>query len=214
MRNEHRKISQIFLRRLINRHRRRGRGGFKTDAKENNFLRRILFGEFHGIERRINNPHIAAFGLDRKQIRRAAGHAQHVAERGENHVWSRGDFQRLVNHLQRRHADRTARPVNERDLLRQQFINAEFHNRVRLAAADFHDVPRLRRDAVNFARKLLRQPHRGIRPEISWPCLLQFAQFFHLFQIFKNFLRLVLVHPAQREPDMDDDVIADRASGT
>ena len=108
-----REILQPFLRRLINGHRRRGRGGFKTDAEENDFPRRILLGDFHRVERRINDAHVAAAGLDRKQIRRAARHAQHVAERSENHVGPRGDFQRLVNQFERRDANRAARAVDQ-----------------------------------------------------------------------------------------------------
>ena len=46
--------------------------------------------------------------------------------------------------------------MNERDLFGQQLINAEFDDGVRLAAADFHDVPRPGRDAVNLPRQLLR----------------------------------------------------------
>src|ERR1035437_1795313 len=157
MRDEHGEIFQTFLRGLKHGHSCRGCGGFKTDAQENNFLRRILFRELHRIERRINDAHVAAASFDRKQIRHAAGHAKHVAKRSENHLGSRGDFQRLVYDFQRRHTNRTTRPVDESDLLRQQFINAEFDDRVRLPAADFHDVPWSCRDAVDFACELLRE---------------------------------------------------------
>ena len=46
--------------------------------------------------------------------------------------------------------------MNQSDLFGQQFINAELDDGVRLAAADFHDVPRTGRDAMNFPRELLR----------------------------------------------------------
>ena len=90
----------------------------------------------------------------------------------------RGDFERLVDHFERRHAHRTARSVNERDLFRQQFINAELHDGVRLAAADFHDVPRPRRDAVDFrapiaahssAVAIFVQKFHGRRPSFNSP---------------------------------------------
>ena len=145
------------MRGLINRHRRGRRRGFKTDTEKNHLLCRILFGKPHGIERRINNAHVAAPGFDRKQIRRAAGHAQHVAERRENDVGPRGDIKRLVYDFERRHADRATGAVDECNLLGQQFINAELHDGVRLAAANLHDVPGPRRDAVHFARNLLRE---------------------------------------------------------
>ena len=52
----------------------------------------------------------------------------------------------LVDHLERRHAYRTAGPVDQRDLPRQHFVQAEPHDGVRLAAADLHHVPRPGRD--------------------------------------------------------------------
>ena len=57
-----------------------------------------------------------------------------------------GDLDGLVNQLDRRHTDRAAGAVYERDPARQQFINAEFDDGVSLAAADFHHRPRPGRD--------------------------------------------------------------------
>ena len=54
----------------------------------------------------------------------------------------RSDGQRLVNHLQRGHAHRTAGAVHQLNLGRKNFVNAIAHQRVRLAAADFHQHPR------------------------------------------------------------------------
>ena len=60
------------------------------------------------------------------------------------------DRERLVDHLQRRHTNRTTRPVNQLDLVRQQAIEPIFHDRVRLPAADFHQDPRFGDDSANL----------------------------------------------------------------
>jgi len=44
--------------------------------------------------------------------------------------------------------------------------------------------------------------------------LRQFAQVFHLLEVIENLGRLLLVQPAQREADVDDDVITDLGFGT
>ena len=90
--------------------------------------------------------------LTRQQIVRAARHAQHVAERAEDHAGRDGDLDGLVDQLERRDADRTARAVHERDLWRQQLVDAELDDRVGLPAADFHERPRPRRDAPHGPR--------------------------------------------------------------
>ena len=46
-----------------------------------------------------------------------------------------------VDHLQRRHADRAARPVDQFDLGGKQLVDAVLDDRVRLPAADLHDRP-------------------------------------------------------------------------
>ena len=50
------------------------------------------------------------------------------------------------------------RPVNQLNWLRQQFINAELDDGVRLPAADLHYFPWSRRGPMKLARKLLREP--------------------------------------------------------
>ena len=100
--------------------------------------------ELHRVERRVDDAHVAAGGLDGEQIAVRARHAQHVAERAEDDVGPRGDLDRLVDHLERRDADRAARAVDQRDLRRQQLVDAELDDRVGLAAADLHERPRPR----------------------------------------------------------------------
>ena len=46
-----------------------------------------------------------------------------------------------VDHLERRHADRAAGPMDERHLFGQQAVDARLDERVRLSAADLHQVP-------------------------------------------------------------------------
>ena len=55
-----------------------GRRSFKSYGKKNDFFFGIFNGQFKGIERRIDNSHIAAGSFDRKQILRNARDAQHV----------------------------------------------------------------------------------------------------------------------------------------
>ena len=52
-----------------------------------------------------------------------------------------GDGVGPVDHLQRRHADRAAGAVHQLDARRQDVVDAVLDDRVRLAAADFHDGP-------------------------------------------------------------------------
>ena len=54
----------------------------------------------------------------------------------------RGDRERLVDQLERRDADRAARAVHQLDLRRQQLVDAELDDGVRLPAADLHERPR------------------------------------------------------------------------
>ena len=156
VRDQQREVLEALLRGLINRHRRGGGGGFEADAEEDHFLGRVLLRELHGVQRRIDDPHIAAAGFDGQQIGRAARHAEHVAERAEDHVRPGGDLQRLVNQFERRDADRAAGAVDERDLLGQQFIDAELDDGMGLAAADLHEGPGPGGDAGDLARELLR----------------------------------------------------------
>src|ERR1019366_8270385 len=45
------------------------------------------------------------------------------------------------------------------------------------------------------------------------PAFLQLAEFLHLFQILENFVRFLLVDPAEGEADVDDDIITDLCLG-
>ncbi len=90
-------------------------GGFKADAEENHLLVRVLDGEFDGVERRIDDAHVAAAALDLKEVALGAGDAEHVAEGAEDDAGLRGDGQSLVDEFERRDADGAAGAVNHFD---------------------------------------------------------------------------------------------------
>jgi hypothetical protein len=119
-----------------------GGGGFEADGEEHHLAVRMPPCQGYRVEGRVHDAHVAARGLDREQIARAARHAQHVAEGAEDDAGAGRDLQRLVNDLQRRHAHRAARPVHQRELRREQFVEAEFYDGVGLPAADLHQRPR------------------------------------------------------------------------
>ena len=140
--DEYREVRQTKLRRLDDRH-SVGRGGcLEADGEENDLPVGMLLGQGHGVHRRIDQPHVAPFRLDGEQVLPRAGYAEHVAERAENHLRPAGDDHRAVDALDGSDADRAARAVDQRDLRRQHLIQPVADDRVRLPAANLHDVPR------------------------------------------------------------------------
>ncbi|OPZ83305.1 MAG: hypothetical protein BWY76_02334 [bacterium ADurb.Bin429] len=126
------------------RHRQRvgGGGRFKAHREEDHLAIGMLPREGKGIQRRVDDAHVAAVGFHREEVFRRARHAQHVAVGAEDDLRARGDFHRFVNEFHRRHAHRAAGAVHQRDRRRQQRIYAELDDGVRLPPADFHDRPR------------------------------------------------------------------------
>ena len=144
VRNQHREVLQAQLRRLHDRHRVGRGGGLEADGEEHDLPLGFFAGQGHGVHRRVDDPHVAPFRLDREQVLLRAGHAQHVAERAEDHLRPGGDGHGPVDHLDRRDAHRAARAVDQRDFPRQHLVEREANDGMRLPAADFHDVPRPR----------------------------------------------------------------------
>ena len=142
--DQHREVLQPQLRRLNHRHRVGRGGGLEADGEEHHLPLGVLSGQGHGVHRRVDDPHVAPFRLDRQQVLLRAGHAEHVAERAEDHLRPAGDGHRLVDDLDGRDAHRAARAVDQRDLARQHLVEREADDGVGLAAADLHDVPRPR----------------------------------------------------------------------
>ncbi len=113
----------------------------KPDGEEDHLAVGVLARQLHRVERRVDHAHVAAGGLDGQQVGGRPGHAQHVAEGGEDHLRAAGDGERLVDELERRHADRAAGAMDQADRLGEHAIDARPHQGVRLPAADLHQVP-------------------------------------------------------------------------
>src|SRR6516162_6581004 len=137
-------VAQPLLVRLKNSHGIGRRGGLESDRKEDDFSRWIVPGDSHRVERGINNSDITGIRFDGEHVRFAPRDAQHVAKGTKDHSGPSCDFDCFIDQLKRRHADRTAGPVDERYLFREQLINAKLHYRVSLPPADLHDCPRTR----------------------------------------------------------------------
>ena len=106
---------------------RRGRR-LEADREEDDLAVGVLPGEAHRVERRVDDPHVAAARLDLQQVVARAGHAQHVAEGAEGHVGTRGDRDRAIDQVERRHAHRAARAVHEADARRQELVQPELQD--------------------------------------------------------------------------------------
>src|SRR5581483_8720886 len=157
VRNQDGNVLYAFLLSAPYQHRVCGRGGLESDGEEYDVLVGICPGNLQAIQRRVNNPHIAALRLDGKKIAFRSRHTQHVAERAEDNVRTAGNGVGLVNHLQRGDAHRAARAVHQFNSFGQQEVEAVFHDRVRLSAADFHDHPGPGLDAADLVHHLARQ---------------------------------------------------------
>ena len=142
MRDEQREIGEPLSLSAPRRHRVRRRGRLEPDGEEDHLAIRIGAGDGERVERRIDDPHVAAVGLGGQQVAVAPRHAQHVAERTEDRARLAGDLDRLVDVVDRSDAHRAARPVDQRHLRRQELVDAVTHDGMRLAAAHLHDLPR------------------------------------------------------------------------
>ena len=110
-----RKVAQALRLRLQYRHRIGRRRGLEADREEHHLPIRVLAARSSGSPSASRRSYVSAGRPHLKQIAVRAGHAQHVAERAEDHVGAPRDGMRAVDHLQRRHAYRTPRPVHQFD---------------------------------------------------------------------------------------------------
>ncbi len=145
-------IGKSLLFGLIDRHSVGRRGGLEAYSEEDHLPIRVGLGQLHRVQRGVDNAHVTAGGLHRKEVAGCARHPEHIAEGAEDHLGTPRDLQRLVDELDRGHADWTAGTVDQADARRQQFIDAEAHDGVGLAATDFHECPRTGGDAMNGLR--------------------------------------------------------------
>ncbi len=153
VRDQHREVGQPELAGLEDRHRIGRRGRLEPDAEEDHLAAGVLPGYLNGVERRVDDSHIAALALDPEQVLAAAGDAQHVAERAEDHAGAGGDRQGLVDHLERGDAHRAAGAMDQLDLGRQQLVDPVADDRVRLPTADLHDRPGPRGDPADLVEQ-------------------------------------------------------------
>jgi hypothetical protein len=91
--------------------------------------------------------------LDGEEVAIRAGHSEHVTEGAEDHVRLPGDRMRLVDHVEGRNADRASRAVDKLDSFGQEVIDSVFHNRMGLAAADFHNHPGAGLNSMQFVNQ-------------------------------------------------------------
>jgi hypothetical protein len=137
---------------------RRGRR-LEPDREEDHLAVGVLAPDLERVERRVDHPHVGAAGLRLEQRAARARHAHHVAEGGENHLRTLGERDRVVDAAHRDHADRAAGPVHEVDLRRNEVLEPVLVDRVRVPAADLHDLQLAARlnERGKLVRKLLRQ---------------------------------------------------------
>jgi hypothetical protein len=112
----------------------------KPIGEEHDLAVGFCLGDPQRVERRVDHPHVGARALASSSVPSRAGHAQHVAEAGEDHAGLVGERDAVVDAAHRDHAHRAAGPVHELDVGRQEVVDAVLVDRVRVAAADLHDL--------------------------------------------------------------------------
>ncbi len=155
VRNQHGKILQSAPFRQVDAHGVRRRGSFKSNPEEDDLLVGKLHGQLYGVQGGVDDAHVAATTLHLEEIALGTRNAQHIAKAAENDSRLCGDGQRLVNEFERRDADRASGPVDHFDAGGQHLVDPILDDGVGLAAADFHDLPRLCGDLGDFARHAL-----------------------------------------------------------
>ena len=175
VRAEDREIAQPQLLRLPDRHRVAGRRGLETDGEEHDLAVRVRLRQLDRVQRRVDHAHIAALRPHAQQVDARPGHAQHVAERGQDHLRPAGNGDRLIDQFKRGDAHRAAGAMHQRDLQRQQPVDPGLDQRVRLSAADLHDRPgprhrpfdgRQQLAGIGFVSVLIYKTH-GILPTMD-----------------------------------------------
>lgn len=102
---------------------------FRPGASADSSLSRVFPGEFERIQWGIANPNIPACRLHSEQIAMRTWDSRHIAERAEDLSRQGCETDGLIDKRHRRYADRTARSMNEGEVLRQQTIQAKSHDR-------------------------------------------------------------------------------------
>ena len=110
---EHREVGHVAYAGSLQRCCGGGRGGFEADAKEDDFLGGVFFGELEGIEGRVDEADVGTPRAGLHEGFGGAGHTHHVAEAGENDVGLLGEPQGVVNPAHGQHAYRAAGAVHQ-----------------------------------------------------------------------------------------------------
>ena len=126
---------------MQHRHGIGGRGGLKTDRKEDHLLIGIGLRQLDRIQRRVDYAHVPTPRADREQVTTGAGDAQHVAVGGEDDLGAGSDGEGAVDLLKRSHAHRAAGTMDEFNLLREHVVQPVMQEGMCLPAADFHQHP-------------------------------------------------------------------------
>src|SRR5512141_3020157 len=142
MRDEHTEVFDAKLARAPHCHRIRWRRCLEPDSEEDDFTIGVATRQIERIEGGIHDLHVSAARANLLEIAVAAGNAEHVAERSEDHIGTRSEHERLVDLFERSHTHWTAGPVNHLDRTFEKLIQALPDNRVSLATANFHQRPR------------------------------------------------------------------------
>ena len=127
------------------RDRRRRRSRLEADREEDDLALGIATRELERVERRVDHADVRAARLGLEQRAAPAGHAHHVPERREDHLRPLGERDRVVDAAHRDHADGAAGTVDEVDLGRDEILDAVLVDRVRVTAADLHELERAAR---------------------------------------------------------------------
>ena len=139
VRGKHAEVAKSHGRGAFDGHGHQRRGGFEADAHEDDLTLGVLLGQRERIERAVADFDAASRRLLLEQARRAAGHARHVAERGDGDVGDARERDDGVDVAVRRDAHRAAGAGGEAHALGHEVADAVARDGDRVRAADFHE---------------------------------------------------------------------------
>ena len=155
MGDQHGEVVQPQPGRLHHGHGVGRRGGLEAHGEEHHLPLRVLLGQRHGVHRRVDDPHVAAFRLHREQVlrpsraraacRRTSRRSPPAARRWRRPCRSSPAASRTPGSPGRESSD----------LARQHLVQAEADDGMGLAAADLHDVPRPRGASRRWPRPVV-----------------------------------------------------------